>query len=100
MGAHGNISFIKNMAKTMQCPHCGNYVEGIPQRDFKRKVTRGAIKKGSTMATGAAIGSIVPGIGTLIICDSHVQNVVMNGLSKMKRMTPQITQNNHDPRGS
>ena len=66
MGAHGNISFIKNMAKTMQCPHCGNYVEGIPQRDFKRKVTRGAIKKGSTMATGAAIGSIVPGIGTLI----------------------------------
>ena len=54
------------MAKTMQCPQCGNYVEGIPQRDFKRKVTRGAIKKGSTMATGAAIGSIVPGIGTLI----------------------------------
>ena len=50
----------------MRCPQCGNYVEGSPQRDFKRKVTRGAIKKGSSMATGAAIGSIVPGIGTLI----------------------------------
>ena len=50
----------------MQCPQCGNFVEGTPIRDFMRKVTRGAIKKGSTTFTGAAIGSIVPGLGTLI----------------------------------
>lgn len=50
----------------MRCPNCGNHVEGKPIRDFKRKVTRGAIKKGSSAATGAAIGSIIPGVGTLI----------------------------------
>ena len=48
-----------------KCPHCGTKVRGEIEQTFKRKVTRGTVKKGSMMATGAAIGSIIPGAGTL-----------------------------------
>ena len=47
-----------------KCPACGNYVEGRKKATLGRKVTRGAVKKGASMAAGAAIGSIIPGIGT------------------------------------
>ncbi|MBE6301343.1 MAG: hypothetical protein E7085_05740 [Parabacteroides distasonis] len=47
-----------------QCPKCGNWVEGKKVTTFARNVTRSAVKKGSAMATGAAIGSIIPGLGT------------------------------------
>lgn len=49
-----------------ECPHCGNKVQGIVRSTFARKITRGTIKKGSTIATGAFIGSVVPGVGTLV----------------------------------
>ncbi|MBE6301345.1 MAG: hypothetical protein E7085_05750 [Parabacteroides distasonis] len=49
-----------------QCPKCGNWVEGKKVATFARKVTRGAVKKGSAVATGMAIGSIIPGAGTII----------------------------------
>ena len=49
-----------------QCPKCGNWVEGKPVKGFARKITRGVVKKGAAMATGAAIGSIVPGAGNII----------------------------------
>ena len=52
--------------KIVRCPKCGNMVEGKVKRDFSRNLTRGAVSKASTMATGAAIGSIVPGIGTVV----------------------------------
>lgn len=41
-------------------------VEGQVKRDFTRNFTRGAVNKGSAMVTGAVIGSIVPGIGTIV----------------------------------
>ena len=47
-----------------KCPSCGNIVEGKKKATIGRKMTRGAVKKGATMATGAAIGSVIPGIGT------------------------------------
>ena len=43
-----------------KCPSCGNYVEGKKKATIGRKMTRGAVKKGSAVATGALIGSIVP----------------------------------------
>ena len=49
-----------------KCPKCGNWVEGKPVKGFARKITRGAVKKGAAMATGAAIGSVVPGLGTIV----------------------------------
>ena len=49
-----------------QCPKCGNWVEGKKVATFARKMTRGAVKKGSAVATGMAIGSIIPGAGTII----------------------------------
>ena len=49
-----------------KCPSCGNYVEGKKKATFGRKMTRGAVKKGSAVATGALIGSVVPGLGTLV----------------------------------
>ena len=49
-----------------QCPKCGNWVEGNKVATFARKMTRGAVKKGSAVATGMAIGSIIPGAGTII----------------------------------
>lgn len=49
-----------------QCPKCGNWVEGKKKEDLKRKLTSSAIKKGSSVATGAAIGSIFPGVGTIV----------------------------------
>lgn len=48
------------------CPRCGNKVQGVIVNTLARKITRGTIKKGSAMATGAVIGSIVPGVGTLV----------------------------------
>ena len=50
----------------VKCPKCGNMVEGKIKRDFTRNLTRGAVNKGSAMATGAIIGSVVPGIGTVV----------------------------------
>lgn len=50
----------------VKCPKCGNMVEGKIKRDFTRNLTRGAVNKGSAMATGAVIGSVVPGIGTVV----------------------------------
>ena len=55
---------VKIMKK--KCPKCSNWVEGKKVSTFARKMTRGAVKKGSAMATGAAIGSIIPGIGTIV----------------------------------
>lgn len=52
--------------KQQKCPICGNYVEGKKVATFARKMTRGAVKKGSAAVTGAAIGSIIPGVGTVI----------------------------------
>lgn len=60
-----------------KCPHCGNYVEGKRANSFGRKMGKTAAKgvggevavdamKYGAAATGAAIGSIIPGIGTLI----------------------------------
>ena len=49
-----------------QCPKCGNWVEGKKVATFARKMTRGVVKKGSAVATGMAIGSIIPGAGTII----------------------------------
>lgn len=49
-----------------KCPSCGNYVEGKKKATIGRKMTRGAVKKGSAVATGALIGSVVPGLGTLL----------------------------------
>lgn len=49
-----------------KCPSCGNYVEGKKKATIGRKMTRGAVKKGSAVATGAIIGSVVPGLGTLV----------------------------------
>lgn len=50
----------------VKCPKCGNMVEGKIKRDFTRNLTRGAVNKGSAMATGAIIGSVMPGIGTVV----------------------------------
>ena len=63
------------MAKTMQCPQCGNYVEGKKTKSYANKVARQGAKSlvhsvtgvgGATLGakTGAAIGSIIPGVGT------------------------------------
>ena len=49
-----------------KCSSCGNYVEGKKKATIGRKMTRGAVKKGSAVATGALIGSVVPGLGTLV----------------------------------
>ncbi len=49
-----------------KCHSCGNYVEGKKKATIGRKMTRGAMKKGSAVATGALIGSIVPGLGTIV----------------------------------
>ena len=49
-----------------KCPKCGYMAEGKIKRDFTRNLTRGAVNKGSAMATGAVIGSVVPGIGTVV----------------------------------
>lgn len=49
-----------------KCPKCSNWVEGKRVSTFARKMTRGAVKKGSAVATGAAIGSVIPGIGTIM----------------------------------
>jgi len=58
----------------MQCPNCGNFVEGKKIKSYSNKVARqgakslvhGATSVGGT-ATGAAIGSaILPGIGTIL----------------------------------
>lgn len=49
-----------------QCPKCGNWVEGKKKETLARKTTKAVVKKGSSMVTGAAIGSIVPGLGTAI----------------------------------
>ena len=54
------------MNPTKQCPKCGNYAEGHKIETFERKATKAVGKKATSMATGAAIGSIVPGIGTLV----------------------------------
>ena len=63
------------------CPRCNNYVEGRKISSFKGKTARTAAKAlvkegskdiveygtiGAGMATGAAIGSIIPGVGTAI----------------------------------
>lgn len=47
----------------LQCPCCGSWTLGEKVRS---KVGRFAAKKGATTATGAVIGSIVPGVGTLL----------------------------------
>ena len=69
-----NINLETKMDKTMQCPNCGNYVEGKKIKSYSNKVARqgakslvhGATSMGGT-ATGAAIGSaILPGIGTVL----------------------------------
>jgi len=53
-----------------KCPHCGTKVRGELEQTFSRKVTRGAVKKGSVTAAstvaGAAIGSVVPIAGTAV----------------------------------
>ena len=53
-----------------ECSHCGNKVRGELEQTFSRKVTRGAVKKGSVTAAstvaGAAIGSVVPIAGTAV----------------------------------
>ena len=58
----GGYIYIMNQ----KCPSCGNYVEGKKKATIGRKMTRGAVKKGSAVATGALIGSVVPGLGTLV----------------------------------
>lgn len=49
-----------------QCPKCGNWVEGQKVDTIARKATRKVVRKGSMTAAGAAIGSIIPGAGTLV----------------------------------
>lgn len=56
-----------------KCPHCGNYVEGKRSSSFGKKMGKTAVKnlsgdgvKYGAAATGAAIGSIIPGVGTLL----------------------------------
>ena len=53
-----------------KCPHCGTKLRGELEQTFSRKVTRGAVKKGSVTAAstvaGAAIGSVVPIAGTAV----------------------------------
>lgn len=48
-----------------QCPQCGNWVEGKLKASFTRKIATGIVKKGGFKAVGAAIGSIIPGAGTI-----------------------------------
>lgn len=50
----------------MLCPNCRNWVEGTIKRGFMQKLTRNAVNKGGSMATGALIGSVVPGVGTAV----------------------------------
>lgn len=50
----------------LQCPKCGNWVEGKKVDTLARKATRKVVRKGGMAATGAAIGTIVPGAGTLV----------------------------------
>ena len=48
-----------------QCPKCGNWVEGKLKASLTRKIATGVVKKGGFKAAGAAIGSIIPGAGTI-----------------------------------
>lgn len=50
----------------LQCPKCGNWVEGKKVDTLARKATRKVVRKGGMTAVGAAIGSIIPGAGTLV----------------------------------
>ena len=62
------------MDKKMQCPHCGNYVEGKKIKSYSNKVARQGAKTlvhGATSMGGAGIGAtvgtaILPGIGTVL----------------------------------
>ena len=67
MPRFGGLKWWKKLITMNQkCPSCGNYVEGKKKATIGRKMTRGAVKKGSAVATGALIGSVVPGLGTLV----------------------------------
>lgn len=48
-----------------RCPHCGNMVLGQLQRSTGSKFARTLLKKGGMKGTLAAVGSVVPGIGTI-----------------------------------
>lgn len=54
------------MNKTMQCPSCGNYVQGKIERSAGSKLSRNIVKKGGMKAVGFAAGSIVPGAGNVV----------------------------------
>lgn len=56
------------MAKySMECPECGNWVEGKVKATLARKLTRGAVRKGASSAIGATIGTVIlPGVGTVV----------------------------------
>lgn len=43
----------------MQCPSCGNYVQGKIERSAGSKLSRNIVKKGGMKAVGFAAGSIV-----------------------------------------
>lgn len=62
----GDVEARRYTVMKEQCPKCENWVEGKKVATFARKMTRGAVKKGSAVATGMAIGSIIPGAGTII----------------------------------
>ncbi|MBE6301346.1 MAG: hypothetical protein E7085_05755 [Parabacteroides distasonis] len=79
-----------------QCPKCGNWVEGKTVTTFARKVTRSAVKR-SMMATGAAIGSIIPGLGTFTgTAVGFIADVVMddNTINKVADLVEDITFDN------
>ena len=79
-----------------QCPKCGNWVEGKKVTTFARKVTRSAVKR-SMMATGAAIGSIIPGLGTFTgTAVGFIAGVVMddNTINKVADLVEDITFDN------
>ena len=49
----------------LKCPKCGNYVNGQFTRSTGNKAVRAVAKKGGATATGALLGNLIPGLGTL-----------------------------------
>lgn len=53
------------MRNVVECPHCGNAVEGHIVRSTTSKMIRSVIKKGGMKAALTAAGSVIPGVGNV-----------------------------------
>lgn len=60
---------------SQRCPKCGNYTKGEVVEDFKRGLTKIAIK-----GVGELVGSEAPGVGTLISVTSDITAKKLNNV--------------------